>query len=130
MLVYPTQSSRVGGVTQYQTPMLKPIFHWERCLRWLPNANEMDTNNMKCTCPTQDFCVGDPTQPVFHWLALGFCVRANANFKFCVEGDANLRVCVGSKIPTCWYLQRKILASGALPNTNPTTPGILRHSGI
>ena len=24
-------------------------------------------------------------------------------------GDANLRVCVGSKIPTCWYPQRKIL---------------------
>ena len=22
-------------------------------------------------------------------------------------------------IPTCWYLQRKILASGALPNANP-----------
>ena len=22
-------------------------------------------------------------------------------------------------IPACWYLQRKILASGALPNANP-----------
>ena len=29
------------------------------------------------------------------------------------------RVCVGSKIPTCWYPQCKILASGALPNANP-----------
>ena len=83
------------------------------------HANEMDTNNMKCTCPMQDFCVGDPTQPIFHWLALGFCVRANAKFKFCVGCGANLRVCIGSKIPTCWYPQRKILASGALPNANP-----------
>ena len=86
-----------------------PIFHWEWRLRWLPKANEMDTNNMKCTCPMQYFCVGDQTQPIFHWLALGFCVRANANFKFCVEGDTNLRVCVGSKI----------LVSAALTNANP-----------
>ena len=110
----------------------KPIFHWKQRLCWLPNANEIDRNNMKCTCPTQDFYVGDPTQPLFHWLALGFCVRANANFKFCVGGDANLRVCVGSMLPTClcWYPQCKILASGALPNANPPTPGIFRRSGI
>ena len=74
---------------------------------------------MKCTCLMQEFCVGDPTQPIFPLFALGFCVRANTNFKFCVGGDANLRVCVGSKIPTCWYPQRKILVSGALPNANP-----------
>ena len=36
-----------------------------------------------------------------------------------VGGNTNLRDCVGSKIPTCWYPQRKILASGALPNANP-----------
>ena len=36
-----------------------------------------------------------------------------------VGANANLRVCVGSKIPTCWYPLHKILASGALPNTNP-----------
>ena len=34
-------------------------------------------------------------------------------------GDAkNLRH-LTQKIPTCWYPQRKILASGALPNANP-----------
>ena len=34
-------------------------------------------------------------------------------------GDAkNLRL-LTQKIPTCWYPQRKILASGALPNANP-----------
>ena len=35
----------------------------------------------------QDFCIGDPTQPIFHWLALGLCVRANTNFKFCFGGE-------------------------------------------
>ena len=49
----------------------------------------------------------------------GVGVSRRGNSRFCVGGDANLRVCVGSKIATCWYPQRKILASGALPNTNP-----------
>ena len=79
---------------------VKPIF-------WV----EINTKNMKCTWPTQDFCVGDPTQPIFHWLVLGLCVRANANFKFCVWGEG--------LAPRCWYPQRKVLASGALPNANP-----------
>ena len=26
---------------------------------------------MKCTWPTRRFCIGDPTQPIFNWLALG-----------------------------------------------------------
>ena len=38
---------------------------------WVPNANEMSTNNMKCTWPARKFCVGDPAQPIFHWHALG-----------------------------------------------------------
>ena len=29
------------------------IFHQILRSRWVPNANEIDTNNMKCTCPTQ-----------------------------------------------------------------------------
>ena len=29
---------------------------------------------MKCTWPTQTCCLGSPTQPIFHWLAFGFCV--------------------------------------------------------
>ena len=54
---------------------------------------------MKCTWPMQTICVGDPTQPIFHWLGLGFCVGGYANFsrfgyqhvgipnaEFCVEG--------------------------------------------
>ena len=30
--------------------IFKPIFHWKLHLRWLANANEIYTNNMKCTC--------------------------------------------------------------------------------
>ena len=37
---------------------LKPIFHWKWGSRWVPNANEIYTKNMKCTGPTPVFCVG------------------------------------------------------------------------
>ena len=50
----------------------------------------MSTNNIKSTWPTQIFCIGDPTQFIFHWLALGFCIGGNANFMFCIGGNANL----------------------------------------
>ena len=49
---------------------------------WLPNANEMDTKNMKSTCPTPAPQVGDPTLPIFHLLALGFGIRGNAMLVF------------------------------------------------
>ena len=29
----------------------KPIFHWKLRLRRLPKANEINTKNIKCTCP-------------------------------------------------------------------------------
>ena len=32
---------------------VKRIFHTKKRLRWLPKANEIDTDNMKCTYPTQ-----------------------------------------------------------------------------
>ena len=44
---------------------LGPYSTEKLCLRWLPNANEIDTIDMKCTCPTQEFCVWNPTQPIF-----------------------------------------------------------------
>ena len=31
-------------------------------------------------------------QPIFHWLALGFCVGGNANFMFCVGGNAHFSI--------------------------------------
>ena len=58
----------------------------------VPNANEIDTQNMKCTCPTQEICILNPTQPIFHWLALGFGVGGNAHFRFGVGDNANFRV--------------------------------------
>ena len=33
--------------------MGQEISRSKRGLRWVPKANEIDTNNMKCTCPTQ-----------------------------------------------------------------------------
>ena len=45
---------------------LKPIFHWELGLRWLPNANEINTKNMKCTWPTRKCCLWNPMQPIFY----------------------------------------------------------------
>ena len=64
--------------------IFKPIFHRKLRLRRLPNANEINTKNMKCTCPTQRPNTRDPTQPIFHWLTLGFGVGGNANLKLCV----------------------------------------------
>ena len=66
---------------------LKPIFHWKWGSRWLPNANEIYTQKKKCTWPTQEICVWDPTQPIFHWLALGVLRRSGIyalDFVHCV----------------------------------------------
>ena len=52
----------------------------------------MSTKNLKCTWPMPKCCVGDPKQPIFHWLALGFCIGGNINFMFRVGGNANLSV--------------------------------------
>ena len=45
---------------------LKPIFHWKWGSRWLPNANEINTKRMKCTCSMRAHMPGDPTQPTLH----------------------------------------------------------------
>ena len=55
-------------------PRLKPTFHCKLGSRWVTNANEMSTNSMKCTWPKRKFCVGDPTQPIFHWLRWTFAL--------------------------------------------------------
>ena len=53
---------RVNSQCSYS---IKPIFHRKLHSRWLPNANGMDKNNMKCTWSTRD-----PKRPLFHLLAL------------------------------------------------------------
>ena len=72
--------------------ILKPLFHCKLGSSCVTNVNEISTNNMKCTWPTQKFCIWDPRQPIFHWLVLGFCIGGNANFMFCVRGNANFCV--------------------------------------
>ena len=47
------------------------------------------TKKKKSTLPTQKLCIGDPTQPIFHRLALGVGVGGNANFRVSVGGNAN-----------------------------------------
>ena len=71
---------------------LKPIFQWKLGLPWAPNANEIHTKNMKCTWPTQKFCIWYPTPPIFHWLASGVGVGGNANFRFGVGDNTNFSV--------------------------------------
>ena len=75
--------------TSYGHFTVNPIFHWILGLRLPPNANEISTKNMKCTWPTWKFCVWNPTQPIFHWLVLGFCVRWR---KFLAFLDTNMLV--------------------------------------
>ena len=65
--------------------MLKPIFHqktaWRR-VKFASPTNEMYMPDAK----TQR---QDPTPPLFHWLASGFGVGANANFRFGVGSLAS-----------------------------------------
>ena len=61
-----------------------------------------------------NFCVGDPTQPIFHWLAVGFCIGDSASFMFYVGGNAN------SSVFRYWFLQHKIV-SLAMLGVNATT---------
>ena len=64
---------------------LKLIFHYKGV--HVGYANEINTQNMKCTWPMRAPTQGDPTRNIFHWLALGPCMG--------VRGGS-LRVCVGS----------------------------------
>ena len=60
---------------------VKPIFHCKLGLRWVINANEMSTNNMKCTWPTRQFCIWGPNTTYIPLACVGvlpqcewFCV--------------------------------------------------------
>ena len=75
-------------------------------------------------------------QPIFHWLALGLCVKANANFKFCVgrEGFALDPIYQHVGIPNAYI---NMLVSpmqnsgvGGIAQRQLPTLGILCHSGI
>ena len=83
---------RVGILPKYLFRFLKPIFHCKLGSRWVTNANEISTNNMKCTWPMRTFCVGDPTQPLFHWLAFGFALGVTQILCFALGQCSKLRV--------------------------------------
>ena len=82
---------------------IKPIFHWKRGSRWVPNANEIYTKNMKCTLPTPVFCIGTQRNLYSTDWRWGLTSRKT---QILALGNAKI-------------YQRKILASGALPNANP-----------
>ena len=92
---------------------LKPIFHWKWGSRWVTNANEIYTKNMKYTWPTPAFCVG-----------------ANANFRFgaggLASGNANFHISDTNMLvsPT------QNSGIGGIAQRQPPMPGILRSGGI
>ena len=57
-------------VLSWRHHSLKPIFHKKTRLRWLSNAKEIDTNDMKCTWPTW-IPNANTQRKILHWLALG-----------------------------------------------------------
>ena len=79
----------------------KPVFHWKLDSRWLPNANEIDTNNMKMYMPNASpsrcgpnatyippTCVGG-----WCWgLVLGVGVGVTQILVFALGGNANFNV--------------------------------------
>ena len=68
----------------------------------------------------QNFALGpNATYNYSTGLRLGFASGKTQILGYASDKNANYGVRVGCKIPTCWYSQRKILALGALPNTNP-----------
>ena len=48
----------------------KPIFHQQKRLHWVPNANKNETNNMKSTCPmhTQPFLTRHKPYSTWVWM--------------------------------------------------------------
>ena len=75
--------------------------------------------NMKCTCPTRKFRVGTQRNLYSTGLRLGFASGKKQLLGFALGENAKNWRHLTQKIPTCWYPQRKSLASGLLPNANP-----------
>ena len=65
---------KLQKLPKMQAFLLSPYSTEKPGLPRVSDANEINTKNMKCTCPTQRPNARDPTQPIFHWMVLGFCV--------------------------------------------------------
>ena len=99
---------------------IKPIFHWKLGSHLVPNANKIDTNNMKSTWPTRAPTRGNPSPPIFHQLTLGLALGdCDLCWVHCDLRWVNCDscwVCKVFQIPTCRFRQRESLALGGLPN--------------
>ena len=67
----------------------------------LPNTNEINKKSTKCTWPTQAPTQGNPTQPIFHWLALGAPGFALGAPGFALGPQGFALGAQGFWIPTC-----------------------------
>ena len=107
---------------------------------WLPNTNEIDTKNMKCTCPTREISLGSQRNLYstdLRWgfalgvtqilgLALGFGVGGNANFRFGVGGKP-----VFAFLDTNMFVSpRRNCGVGGLSQWQDPTQKVLPRSGI
>ena len=82
---------------------------------------------MKCTWPNCNFCVGDPTQPVFHALArVGVLPWGNANFMFCFGGNAHFSIFRYQYVG----IPNTIFHVGGLSQWEEPTQVFLHRSGI
>ena len=62
---------------------IKPIFHRKLGLRWLQNAKEINTKNMKCTCPTPAPTPGTQRHlySTGNWVCICYPTRRNLHKK-------------------------------------------------
>ena len=118
---------------------LKPIFHWKLGSRWLPNANEINTKNMKCTWPTPEFCIGTQRNLYSTRLRLGLASGKTQILRF-ASGKTQilgLRQVKRKLEGSHWLQDTNMLVSqmqnsgvGGIAQHQPPAPGILRRSGI
>ena len=98
---------------------LKPIFHWRWGSRWIPNANEIYTKNMKCTWPTPVFCVGTQRNLYSTYWRRGLA-----------SGKTQILALGNAKYTNMLVSPTQNSGVGGITQRQPPTPGILRRSGI
>ena len=106
---------------------LKPIFHWKLGWRWLPNADEINTKNMKCTWPMPAPRVGDPTPSIVHLLASGVGVGGNTNFSVCIWGNTDFSV---SRYQHVGIPNAKLWRWGSKPTQGPNANGFASQRNV
>ena len=99
----------------YTHSILKLIFLQKLRLRWLHNANKIDTNSTKCTWPTRpNPCV--PNADYIPPARIGGLVGLRWHSRWVHWHSCWVHK--GFLILTCWYWQCEGLALGVLANAN------------